>query len=435
MNKVKVETNGRLEMYTVDDFLTEEECDYVVKYIDDHNYRSSVTANNDSGATVSEYRTSYSSTLNESDPQLKALNEKIHDFMAIPVHMGEGIQGQRYEAGQYFNDHTDYFDGPEAEKHIGNQGQRNWTCMIYLSDVEEGGETDFPRLGLKFKPKKRQAVIWNSLYPDERENPDSLHAGRPPVKGTKYIITKWFRNGIPFSQKNGLPKDVEPTVSEPKVLTIKEKPLESGDYVGVYEEPPLVDGVRQFSKREHMPIFTEEGFKVVDVPKKEWGMIMDIYKLLQPKEAPEKNLGNFIVSDKHETAANILNMDFVPSLKNDLHKKIQPIMEEWSGYELEPATCYGIRSYLEGATLGQHLDRLTELHVSGIILVDQDVDEPWGLDIIDHKGRWHNVVIEPGQMILYESSRLSHGRDVPLKGRFFRNFFIHYKLKGWEYVS
>ena len=73
-------------------------------------------------------------------------------------------------------------------------GQRTYTFMCYLNDVEEGGETNFIALNKKFKPKQGMAVIWNNLYKNGIPNPKTLHEALPPVSGDKYVITKWFRS-------------------------------------------------------------------------------------------------------------------------------------------------------------------------------------------------------------------------------------------------
>lgn len=90
---------------------------------------------------------------------------------------------------------------------------------------------------------------------------------------------------------------------------------------------------------------------------------------------------------------------------------------------------YGIRVYKEGAILAPHVDRLP-LVSSAIINVDQDVDEPWPLEVIGHDGIAHNVTMEPGDMVLYESHSIIHGRPFRLKGRFMANVFIHFEPIG-----
>ena len=67
--------------------------------------------------------------------------------------------------------------------------------MIYLNDVEEGGATWFPLAGLRVNPKRGLLLAWNNMNPDGSPNDKTLHEGVAVMKGTKYIVTKWFREG------------------------------------------------------------------------------------------------------------------------------------------------------------------------------------------------------------------------------------------------
>lgn len=102
---------------------------------------------------------------------------------------------------------------------------------------------------------------------------------------------------------------------------------------------------------------------------------------------------------------------------------------EWTGEDLTQCSLYGIRVYKDGAVLAPHVDRLP-LVSSAIINVAQDLDEPWPIEVIGHDGRAHNVTMEPGDMVLYESHSVIHGRPYPLKGRFYANIFIHFEPNG-----
>lgn len=62
------------------------------------------------------------------------------------------------------------------------------------------------------------------------------------------------------------------------------------------------------------------------------------------------------------------------------------------------------------------VDRLP-LVTSCIIQVSQDLDEDWPIEVYDHDGQAHNVTMKPGDMVLYESHTVLHGRPFPLKGR------------------
>ena len=59
--------------------------------------------------------------------------------------------------------------------------------------MEEGGATEFPQLGIAFPPQQGTLLLWNNALPGGAPNSHVIHAGTPVVRGTKYIITKWFR--------------------------------------------------------------------------------------------------------------------------------------------------------------------------------------------------------------------------------------------------
>ena len=111
-------------------------------------------------------------------------------------------------------------------------------------------------------------------------------------------------------------------------------------------------------------------------------------------------------------------------LKQAIWYAAQSTISEWTQQELTQCSLYGIRVYKTGAVLATHVDRLP-LVSSAIINVAQDVDEPWPLEVIGHDGVAHNVTMEPGDMVLYESHSVLHGRPYPLKGRYMANIFVY----------
>jgi len=116
-------------------------------------------------------------------------------------------------------------------------------------------------------------------------------------------------------------------------------------------------------------------------------------------------------------------------LKSAIWEAAKPVIEEWTGMEQQPSSLYGVRVYTEGAILSPHADRLP-LVSSCIVNVAQDVDEDWILEVFDRDGNAINVTMEPGDMVLYESGSLIHGRPFPLKGKYYANAFIHFQPTG-----
>jgi len=111
------------------------------------------------------------------------------------VEYSEGIQAQRYDVGQQFKPHWDYFtpDTDAYRRLAGVRGNRTWTFMVYLNDVLEGGATRFTKIDHAVTPKAGMAVLWNNLNADGSTNEFTMHCGEPVVRGHKIIITKWFR--------------------------------------------------------------------------------------------------------------------------------------------------------------------------------------------------------------------------------------------------
>ena len=116
-------------------------------------------------------------------------------------------------------------------------------------------------------------------------------------------------------------------------------------------------------------------------------------------------------------------------LKQEIWTAARDTIGAWTGQELTQCSLYGVRIYGPGAILATHVDRMP-LVSSAILNVAQDVDEPWPLEVIGHDGKAYNVTMEPGDMVLYESHSVLHGRPFPLKGRFMANIFIHFEPTG-----
>jgi prolyl 4-hydroxylase len=183
--------SDKLELYTAENFLEPEECVEIIDIINASLRPSTISTPGDPDPA---FRTSSTCDLIGGEAAVRALDIKICGAMQLDEALAEPTQGQHYALEQEFKAHTDFFKPYELDQHTNQRwGQRTWTFMIYLNDVESGGETAFVNVGLVLPPKAGMAVIWNNLYPDGTPNPDTLHQGMPVKAGHKAIITKWFR--------------------------------------------------------------------------------------------------------------------------------------------------------------------------------------------------------------------------------------------------
>ena len=181
----------RAEIFAVGNFLSPAECRNVMTMID-LTAKPSALYDQD---YASGFRTSYSGNLNPHDPLVTAISRRIDDLLGTKAPTGESIQGQRYMPGQQFKAHNDWFytDQPYWKNERKRGGQRSWTAMVFLNDVEKGGATQFANIGVSVTPKPGVLLMWNNALPDGSPNADTIHAGTPVEAGTKYVITKWYR--------------------------------------------------------------------------------------------------------------------------------------------------------------------------------------------------------------------------------------------------
>ena len=181
----------KLDLFVVRGFLDTATCSALIERID-LNRRPSTIAD-DSG--IENYRTSETCDLDPADPVVAEIDGKICDLLGIAPGHGELIQGQRYSVGQEFRAHTDTFNpgGYDYYVHTAEGGQRTWTAMLYLNVPEDGGGTRFKAIGKTVQPETGKLLAWNNLEEDGRPNDSTIHQGMKVRRGTKYIITKWFR--------------------------------------------------------------------------------------------------------------------------------------------------------------------------------------------------------------------------------------------------
>jgi prolyl 4-hydroxylase len=183
--------SARLELFDRPGFLPPELCTQLIALIDQGRRPSTIADPNGDAY----FRTSETCDLDPSEPSVRELEGLLREFSAIDPAHGEPVQGQRYEVGQEFKPHTDYFepDGQDFVKFCSVAGQRTWTFMIYLNDVEVGGATRFKVIDKMFRPETGKLVCWNNHRPDGSLNAATLHHGMKVRKGVKYVITKWYR--------------------------------------------------------------------------------------------------------------------------------------------------------------------------------------------------------------------------------------------------
>ncbi len=179
------------------DFVSDEECDYMMSFARPYLIRSQVVdERNPNSSVLDNRRTSEGMFFPQfiADGVIRSVEERIAALTQIPLENGEGIQVLHYSVGGEYAPHFDYFNPntPGGQSVLARGGQRLATLIMYLNTPEAGGETIFPTLNLSVVPEKGTAVLFYNCTPDGVEDPRTLHGGAPVQAGDKWIATKWL---------------------------------------------------------------------------------------------------------------------------------------------------------------------------------------------------------------------------------------------------
>jgi len=184
------------DIVVVDNFLTPEECETLIALSKVKLERSEVIDPVTGESVIIHERSSEGCYFQrEEDEFIKKLDTRISELMNWPVENGEGIQILHYSLGGEYRPHFDYFPVEQtgSAQHIAKGGQRVATLVMYLNNVESGGETIFPEVGLKVVPRQGSAVYFSYCNSLGQIDPATLHGGEPIITGDKWIATKWMR--------------------------------------------------------------------------------------------------------------------------------------------------------------------------------------------------------------------------------------------------
>jgi prolyl 4-hydroxylase len=134
-------------------------------------------------------------TIWNADIVLALIRERMAASLGTESRYFEVTKLLRYEPGQRFSLHADYQEPstPALAREIEQRGQRVATFLVYLNEDYDGGETDFPEAGFRFRGSSGDALWFMNV--DARGEPDarSVHAGMPPTRGTKWLLSQWVR--------------------------------------------------------------------------------------------------------------------------------------------------------------------------------------------------------------------------------------------------
>jgi len=183
-------------IYIIDDFLTVDECNNLIAFtknckdhvIDNKNWvwnEDWRLPNPASWTTI--YKGQYKLATD--------IEERLASTIGMPVENQEHFQVFRSDPStKGFLPHLDSFKTTSTyyKNEVQLSGNRICTAMLYLSDVEEAGETHFTYFKTKVKPKIGRLLVFKNIV-DGKINTDTIHEAIPVKKGVKWVLIKWIR--------------------------------------------------------------------------------------------------------------------------------------------------------------------------------------------------------------------------------------------------
>ena len=149
------------------------------------------------GMLVTDIRTNTVAGFGVLDTDLVMLltRARIAAATRITIANQEAANILHYLPGQQYEPHVDYVDPlvPHFAVELAQLGQRVGTFLVYLNDGYEGGETEFIERDVRFKGAPGDGLYFVNVEPGGGPDRRTLHAGRPPTSGEKWVLSQWIR--------------------------------------------------------------------------------------------------------------------------------------------------------------------------------------------------------------------------------------------------
>lgn len=177
-----------------ENFATPEECDWLIARGRHRLHPAQVYQG--SGAELKQHEGRSNSEgsyeIDAADIVLSLIHDRMARASGVPIEHFEVGKLLHYKPGETFMRHSDFLQ-PGMQEEIEARGQRVATFLTYLSDDYDGGETEFTEVGFKFKARKGDALMFLNIDANGATDPMSMHAGLPPTRGEKWVLSLWLR--------------------------------------------------------------------------------------------------------------------------------------------------------------------------------------------------------------------------------------------------
>ena len=192
-------------IYTIDNFLTEKECKFIIDVSKDNLTLAGVSVmKGEKGLEAGKYKGRTNSSYwmpHNAYPETLKIAKKIAKKIGCNYRCFENFQVIHYNENEEYKYHYDAYNKEDKEKYkkfCGERGNRIRTVLVYLNDVKEGGGTGFDSLTeydseVIVEPKMGKMVVFNNVNDDGSLNKKSRHAGLPVIQGEKWAFNLWLR--------------------------------------------------------------------------------------------------------------------------------------------------------------------------------------------------------------------------------------------------
>ncbi|MFV2035856.1 MAG: 2OG-Fe(II) oxygenase [Halocynthiibacter sp.] len=147
--------------------------------------------------TSSDKRSNLHAVLDQwQDARCTELANRLSAIVRLPPENAESAKLLCYRDDQKFDPHFDAYSLALGHvEYLRMGGQRLFTTICYLNDVDEGGETVFPALKIAVTPRLGRVLMFSNTVPGANEpHPHALHAGTAlTAEGEKWVLSLWWR--------------------------------------------------------------------------------------------------------------------------------------------------------------------------------------------------------------------------------------------------
>jgi prolyl 4-hydroxylase len=135
-------------------------------------------------------------TLLDCDLVMQLVRLRIAHAAGVTFECLEPAEVLHYNPGETYRPHVDFFHPslPNFAEEMRVKGQRVKTCLVYLNEDLDGGETEFPRIGIKFRGRAGEALVFENVLANGTGDMNTLHTGLPPTRGEKWLLSQWMRS-------------------------------------------------------------------------------------------------------------------------------------------------------------------------------------------------------------------------------------------------